>query len=508
MSAPGQNAGPISTFPAAWTDVCGFPVHGNTTTSNDIESSFLPGVAKFSLDQVYSSIVASPSFKQAAAGRGWVTAQWDLFQVSGPNGTSHEVEGLFVLTSAGGPAGFVRAYYDLETGAVTADYESGLFSSCPARAESSYGGSLDRPSPAYYPTGMPITITFSVTDYTVANLSVSSSTSCISGLVVRAGDTEGAVIYNSTRHPGCSGPPLHLVLNPGQNYTQTLSWDQTDDLGNQVPYGAYEIMGNSPQNSSMSFNDPIGRVYFGTPVPISQRDFLSEFYFNLDTPQSFYSPGQTVKINEGFTNNGPAIADIETTTCSFSYKILNLTGALVYDSTKHQVCTASLTDNPIPPMGGIGQTAYWNLTDDSGSAAGPGLYHIVEDIRVMSGGQELNSTQRWDMLIGSSSPSPDMIGIRSSSICGTPCGGPSLSAVVDANGNLKSLTLYLNGVGMGTRTYSSPCSQMTCEFTFSTPIDNQSVPIFPGGSYEIVFVGTFQDGNTSISWANPLLPWH
>ena len=76
---------------------------------------------------------------------------------------------------------------------------------------------------------------------------------------------------------------------------------------------------------------------------------------------------------------------------------------------------------------------------------------------------------------------------------------------MDANGDLKSLTLYLNGVNMGSRSYSSPCGQMTCEIVFTTHNDNQSVPIFPGGSYEIVFAGTFHDGNTSISWANPLL---
>src|SRR5439155_18809315 len=40
-----------------------------------------------------------------------------------------------------------------------------------------------------------------------------------------------------------------------------------------------------------------------------------------------------------------------------------------------------------------------------------------------------------------------------------------------------------------------------CEITFSAHIDNQTVPIFRGGSYEIVFVGTFKEGNTSISYA-------
>jgi len=44
-------------------------------------------------------------------------------------------------------------------------------------------------------------------------------------------------------------------------------------------------------------------------------------------------------------------------------------------------------------MGGIGQTAQWNQTDDSGDPFGPGLYHILENIRVVSGGRDLNATR-------------------------------------------------------------------------------------------------------------------
>src|SRR5437667_10773626 len=76
-------------------------------------------------------------------------------------------------------------------------------------------------------------------------------------------------------------------------------------------------------------------------------------------------------------------------------------------------------------MGGIGQTAQWNQTDDSGDPVGPGLYHILENIRVVSGGRDLNATRRWNFMVGSSSTNPDMIGIRSSSICVASCGGSS-----------------------------------------------------------------------------------
>jgi hypothetical protein len=499
----GHGSGPISTFPAVWIDVCGLPVHGNTSTRDNVLSQFLPGVAKFSLRHVYASIVGSESFKQVSAGKGWVTAEWDLSS----NGGSYMIQALFVLVSGSVPSGFVRAFYDLGNGNVTASYESNLISSCPARITSSAGGTLDRNSPAYYPRGVPVGITFGVADDAIPGMVVSSPSSCLAGFVVRIGDPQGQVVYDSTSHPGCNGPPLHFVLNPGLNFSQKLAWNQTDDSGKQVPDGVYEVMGNWMGNAGGS-NGPLGKVYFGTPVSVTPQEFVHNFGFGLNTPQIFYSPGQIVKINEGLGNNGNTIADIQTTQCTFTFKIFNLTEALVYDSVKHQACSGPAVDDPLAPEGGgIGQTSSWNQTDDSGRPVPPGLYHIAGEIRVWSGGHAFNATQRTDFVIGSSSPQPDMIGIFASSICDALCGGPgpSFSSTVDFNGNLTSLTLYLNGVDIATRTYSTPCNMFTCETSFDTPIDNQTVPVFPGGSYEIAFVGKFQDGNSSISWANPLV---
>jgi len=133
-------SGPISTYPASWTDVCNLPVHGDITTDNQIPSQIgsgfteylPPGVANFSLSQVYSKIVNSPSFKAISFGHGWVTTYWGLQQESGRNFSYMYVVGQFVIVSAFQPSGYVRAYYNLETGGVTVNYESGLSASCPA----------------------------------------------------------------------------------------------------------------------------------------------------------------------------------------------------------------------------------------------------------------------------------------------------------------------------------------------------------------------------------------
>jgi hypothetical protein len=102
--------------------------------------------------------------------------------------------------------------------------------------------------------------------------------------------------------------------------------------------------------------------------------------------------------------------------------------------------------------------------------------------------------------------STNQISVASSSICWANCGnsGPYLYSSVYANGDLKSLQLYLNGTLVGTMNYDLPCCQLTYQVTFNTPIDTNTIPIVPGVSYDILFIGTFQDGSTAISWANPL----
>jgi hypothetical protein len=84
------------------------------------------GAPNLSLNQLYSKIVSSPSFKMTSFGRGWVTTAWGLVESSGPNFSYEYVTAQFVLVFLGHPTGYVQANYNLQTGTVTVDYNSGL----------------------------------------------------------------------------------------------------------------------------------------------------------------------------------------------------------------------------------------------------------------------------------------------------------------------------------------------------------------------------------------------
>jgi hypothetical protein len=485
-------------------------VHGNVTTTNGIASNFNPGVANFSLNEVYSTMVNSASFRNVSKGLGWVTTSWSIYHEGSPSGSYTYVAAQFDFVSADHPVGFAQVNYNLETGVVTVDYEASLISfGCPAMVFSSTGASLVEGSPSYYATGEPVDIVFSVSDYRVNDMSVTSANSCLGNFTILQGiGTTGPVVYDSTKHPGCGRSPLSLTLNPGQSYNQTRTWNQTTDAGAQVPPGAYEVMSTFTGNPGSG--NPVGVVYVGAAVSqVDQAILRTQFYYQGDLGNSLVSPGQSVKVVWVLTNNGQQVYDLQTSACSYSYKILSLAGALVYNSTNAS-CGSQMQDNPAPPMGGISHVSYWNQTNNLEGAVGPGFYRFVIELHVWSGGHEFNLTGYSDLQISSptSTSSSEQIGVESSSICATGCGGssPYLSSLVYVNGNLKSLTAYLGGVLIGTQNYNPTCSDLTCQVSFNAPIDNNTIPIFPGVSYDLVFVGTFQDGVTSISWANPLNP--
>ena len=92
-----ERSGPISTYPASWTD-CGAPAHGNTTTDNQIPSqSASMGAPNLTLSQLYSKIVNSPNFTTTSLGHGWVTNYWGLQEDSGPGYSYEYVIAQFVL---------------------------------------------------------------------------------------------------------------------------------------------------------------------------------------------------------------------------------------------------------------------------------------------------------------------------------------------------------------------------------------------------------------------------
>jgi hypothetical protein len=126
-----QGSGPISTFPASWVNVCGGPVHGDTTTINELAATISPNVSNVSLSQVYSRIVNSLAFRLKTFGYGWVTASWDVGgQLSTAPGVHIVV--TFVRTFLGHPDGFLIADYNTVTGLEDVDYQAGLMSyGCP-----------------------------------------------------------------------------------------------------------------------------------------------------------------------------------------------------------------------------------------------------------------------------------------------------------------------------------------------------------------------------------------
>lgn len=135
-------SGPISNWPAAWTDVCsrpfflGFslPAFGDRTTN--VQMSAPPGGAlpNSSLDLIYAHIVNSNSFKNASAGFGWVTIFWGLQEAGPGDSLSEYVIGQFILISGGRPDpaisfGIIQADYNLGTGSVS--IQTGIGASCP-----------------------------------------------------------------------------------------------------------------------------------------------------------------------------------------------------------------------------------------------------------------------------------------------------------------------------------------------------------------------------------------
>jgi len=505
-----QESGPISTFPAVWNDPCKLPVQGNATTANEISLGTNPEGGNFSLSQltsIYAKIVNSTAFNSVSEGHGWVTTAWASYEAGGPGGSYVYLAGQFILLSGNQPYESVQANYNVETGAVSV--ATGLVTSCPAGPSlSSSGATLDKGSPGYYVTGEPVRITFQVFDYSVTNMSVTSPTSCLGNFTILQGfGTTGPEVYNSTEHPGCGGTPLNLTLEPGQSYNQTLAWNQTNDSGAQVQPGAYEVMGTYAADN-VGYSSPIGVVYLGVPVSdVNSTVLHQQFYFQANLGNEYVTLGQPVRVVWVLQNTGQQVYDLETSGCSYIYRVYNLTDALVFNSNASP-CNPQLSDNPAPPLGGISQVSYWNQTDESGRPVGAGFYHFLIELHVWSGGHEFNFTGNDDLAIETASVSSSVaLEVGSPSICTSYCIGSSPGAYSQVSfvGNplleLKNLELYLNGTYAGTIEYNSGCCWLTYVLTFNMPLASTKIPIVQGAIYELVFVATLQDGNTSIGWA-------
>jgi hypothetical protein len=136
-----ERSGPISTWPASWTDFCPstflgikLPVFGNKTTVNEMVSSPVTPMPTVGLDAIYAAIVNSSDFQNITAGLGWVTIDWGLQYDSGGGHAYEYVTGQFVILSGNHPdqdivGGGIQAFYNVETGAVS--IQTGLMASCP-----------------------------------------------------------------------------------------------------------------------------------------------------------------------------------------------------------------------------------------------------------------------------------------------------------------------------------------------------------------------------------------
>jgi hypothetical protein len=112
--------GPNSTFPASWVDFCGYPVEGNKTTVFGSGSDSQWGTVN--LTEVYSDIVNSSVFQALAAGKTWVTVQWDYTLEGNIADLQSVVSGDFVFLSGGSPNGSAQIDYYLQGGQVKFGY--------------------------------------------------------------------------------------------------------------------------------------------------------------------------------------------------------------------------------------------------------------------------------------------------------------------------------------------------------------------------------------------------
>ena len=232
--------GPISTFPASWDDICGDLVSGNETTvgTNFGPDSPLTG-PNLTLSQVYSRIVNSSAFQTLAAGRSWVTLDWGTGSITGSQGGGTFVDAHFLFISEGipDPYGFAQMEYYVASGEVAGGLVPDQTTLCAGKTGFDYGVRLSSGTSAL---GQPVAINFTLRNLSTANMTITASTSCLGNFTVLQGYF-GPVVYDSAKHPVCAGPPLKVVLSPGQSYAQTVEWNQKDDNGAQVPPGNYMI---------------------------------------------------------------------------------------------------------------------------------------------------------------------------------------------------------------------------------------------------------------------------
>jgi hypothetical protein len=134
-AAPQERSGPISGWPAAWSNVCNIPGQskGNDTTNvGNIHTSYTSGMDNLTLDQLYSSITKAQSFKNYTTEKGWVATYWGSQLITGPGFSDSYIVTSFILLSHAKPNGYLTTYYNIATSVISSNYQDGIAASCPA----------------------------------------------------------------------------------------------------------------------------------------------------------------------------------------------------------------------------------------------------------------------------------------------------------------------------------------------------------------------------------------
>ena len=120
-----QRSGPVSTYPASWglfSSCPGFPKQGNITTlgmGNVTYPDSWNTTTIITLNQVYLSIINSPTFENETFDEGWVVYSWSFAQGGSSNSLNGSaIVGNFILTNSTKPNGYLTAYFDIENNAV------------------------------------------------------------------------------------------------------------------------------------------------------------------------------------------------------------------------------------------------------------------------------------------------------------------------------------------------------------------------------------------------------
>ena len=133
-----ERSGPISTWPASWSNPCNIPGQSNgndTTNFGNIHTFNTQGLGNLTLEQLYSRIMNSQSFQSDTSGKGWVTTYWGSQLISVPGYSDSYIATTFILLSHGMPDGYLTTYYNIATASVTTNYQSSQIANCPILIE-------------------------------------------------------------------------------------------------------------------------------------------------------------------------------------------------------------------------------------------------------------------------------------------------------------------------------------------------------------------------------------